>query len=271
MVQANRVSQQPHTSIERTDSREQELQEAISRLEAENVALREANGRLEDSLDELENYTAMAAHELLKPLVFTEASLTGVLERACSRLDLASQEDLRALMRASARVRLLVEALLTDLRPDAKPLRREHVDMAEVVSHCVELLGGDIKTRRARVKVEAMPVVPGNRALLNGAMGNLIANALKYGPRTGGEIHISAQRAGSGWVFEVDSGGRPIPERDRDRIFDPWSRAPGERRARGAGLGLAIVRRIVQRHGGDVGVQALNGRGNRFYFTLPAS
>jgi signal transduction histidine kinase len=101
-------------------------------------------------------------------------------------------------------------------------------------------------------------------------MGNLIANAVKYGPADGGDIQISARRSGNGWRFDVESSGRPIPARDRTRIFEPWERGKVARREGGNGLGLAIVRRIVERHGGEVGVTALRGRGNRFYFTLPS-
>lgn len=213
----------------------------------------------------------MAAHELLKPLILTEAMTVSVLERTHSRLDLASRRDLESVLHSSARVRLMVEGLLEESRQNGRVLRREHVDMADVVQDCLDLLAPEIKARSARVSVEPMPVVVANAALLNGAMSNLIANAIKYGPRSGGEIRVGAARGGTGWVFEVDSAGKPIPERDRSAIFEPWQRGVGERRARGAGLGLSIVRRVVAIHGGEVGVQPINGRGNRFYFTIPAS
>jgi len=140
--------------------------------------------------------------------------------------------------------------------------------MADVVHDCLELLRADISAKRALIDVDPLPVVVANRTLLNGAMGNLIANAIKYGPDAG-TIHISAERTGSCWTFGVESAGRPIAIRDSKRIFQPWERVRGDRRVgRGTGLGLAIVRRIVERHGGEVGVTALK-RGNRFYFTLP--
>jgi signal transduction histidine kinase len=106
--------------------------------------------------------------------------------------------------------------------------------------------------------------------MLSGVFGNLISNALQYGPREGGEIHVSAERSEAGWTFSVNSPGPAIPERDRQRIFEPWQRGWGERRARGVGLGLAIVRQVVERHGGQVGVTSPTGAGNQFFFTLPA-
>jgi signal transduction histidine kinase len=228
------------------------------------------NRDLEERIRVLEDFSAMAAHELLKPLVLAEATAHGILERSASRLDLVSQDDLKLMMRASARVRLLVEGLLADGLQNGAALKRERIDLALVVQHCLELLAPEIEAKRARVRVEPMPMVVGDGALLNGAIGNLLANALKYGPRSNAEIRIAVERGDGGWVFSVDSPGRPLSERDRTVIFDPWRRGFNERRARGAGLGLAIVRRIVERHGGEVGVQSLNGHGNRFFFTLPA-
>ena len=115
-----------------------------------------------------------------------------------------------------------------------------------------------------------MPVVEGDPVLLSGVFSNLLSNALKYGPRSGGDIRVSAVRSEAGWTFAVQSLGPAIAEEGRERIFQAWERGPGERRARGAGLGLAIVRHIIERHGGHVGVTSPSDASNRFFFTLPA-
>jgi len=213
----------------------------------------------------------MAAHELLKPMILTEATARMILERSKTRLDLVSQDDLQRMTRASARVRLLVEGLLIDSRPGSGALKPERVDMASVVESCLDLLQPEIDAKGARVVVDPMPVVIGNPALLHGAVGNLLANALKYGSRSNSEIRIAVERLGASWVFQFDSHGHTISPSDRTAIFEAWRRGQNERRAKGSGLGLAIVRRIVERQGGEVGVLPLDGRGNRFYFTLPAA
>jgi signal transduction histidine kinase len=251
--------------------------EAITRLKHDNAALRRENEALRDCVDSLETqvrsveeFSAMAAHELLKPLILAEATATMILERTTSRLDLLSQDDLQRLVRASGRVRLMVEGLLADSRQSGAPMVRESVDLAPVVNDCLDLLKPEIDAKGARIVVDPMPIVSGNRALLRGAVGNLLANALKYGSRSNTEIRIGVANEGTGWIFSVDSHGRQIPARERSLIFDAWHRGQNERRANGAGLGLAIVRRIIERHGGEVGVMPLKGRGNRFYFKLPA-
>lgn len=218
----------------------------------------------------LERFAAMAAHEVLKPLVMTEAFATMIAERGGHGLDLDTRRDVDTLIRISSRMRLLVEAMLMDSRPGREPLRRQAVDVSEILRDCVEMLGAEISARDVRVDVDPMPVVPGDAALLSGVFGNLLSNALQYGPREGGEIHVSAERSEAGWTFSVQSPGPVIPERDRQRIFEPWQRGWGERRSRGVGLGLAIVRQVVERHGGQVGVTSPTGVGNHFFFTLPA-
>jgi signal transduction histidine kinase len=249
----------------------QTLEGEVGRLSAR---VEELERELEESRAQaakLERFAAMAAHEVLKPLVMTEAFATMIAERGGHGLDLDTRRDVDTLIRISSRMRVLVEAMLMDARPDQEPLRRQAVDISKVLGDCVEMLGAEIRAREVVVDVDEMPIVPGDEALLTGVFGNLLSNALQYGPREGGEIQISAERSEAGWTFSVESPGPPIPERDRQRIFEPWQRGWGERRARGVGLGLAIVRQVVERHGGQVGVTSpANTSANRFYFTLPA-
>ncbi len=247
-------------------------------LEGEVVRLSGRVEQLEQELEDaraqtakLERFAAMAAHEVLKPLVMTEAFATMIAERGGHGLDLETRRDVDTLIRISSRMRLLVEAMLMDARPDREPSTPEAVDLSKVLNDCVEMLGAEIRAREITVDVDDMPVVPGDEALLTGVFGNLLSNAIQYGPREGSEIKVSAARSEAGWTFSVESPGPAIPEIDRQRIFEPWQRGWGERRSRGVGLGLAIVRQVVERHGGQVGVTSpSNEAANRFFFTLPA-
>jgi signal transduction histidine kinase len=117
--------------------------------------------------------------------------------------------------------------------------------------------------------VDELPVVRGEAELLGGLLMNLLANALKYNPRQGGAVHIGATTTDGTWTIFVDDEGPTIPPSERERIFRPYERGRGERRVKGAGLGLAISRRIVDRHGGTIGVTEAPSGGNRFAFTLP--
>jgi signal transduction histidine kinase len=222
---------------------------------------------LERDYARLERFAAVAAHEMSEPLVTTEAYATLLLERLGNQADAQSRSDLEALLRSAARMRLVVETLLHEARSNAS-IAREVIDLSEVVEECLDLLGHEIRSRRARVVTEPLPSVPGEPTLLCTVLRNLLSNALRYGPRTGGTIRIGASRAESVWRISVVSEGKPIRRQDRQRIFHPFERGSGERRSNGVGLGLAISRQIVERHGGIIGVEPCP-RGNRFYFTIP--
>jgi signal transduction histidine kinase len=240
----------------------------MAEREAERLSARVEE--LEREKAALEAFAGVAAHELVEPLVITEAYATMVAERLDEEEHGESRRDLAMLARTVSRTRLLLEALLHDARSTEEHLAQRPVDLGDVATQCLELLRPEIDARSASVRVGELPTVSGNESLLNGLLANLLMNALKYSPRDGAEIVVDASRNGHGWQISIDSEGPTIPVEDRERIFDPYQRGRGERRARGAGLGLAICRRIVQRHGGHIGVRPAVGGGNRFFFTLPA-
>jgi light-regulated signal transduction histidine kinase (bacteriophytochrome) len=240
----------------------------MAELEAEKLS--ERVEQLEREKAALEAFAGVAAHELVEPLVITEAYATMVAERLDETEHAESRRDLAALARTVSRTRLLLEALLHDARSTNDHLAQRPVDLGEIVEQCKDLLSSEIDARGATVHVGELPTVSGNASLLNGLFTNLLMNALKYSPREGSAIVVGATREGPEWHISVDSEGPTIPAEDRERIFDAYQRGTGERRARGAGLGLSICRRIVQRHGGRIGVVPADGGGNRFFFTLPA-
>lgn len=226
--------------------------------------------QLEREKADIEAFAALAAHEMVEPLIMAEAFAAMVSERLHTDEHADSRADLAALSRGAARVRLLVEALLHDARAMTGGIPRRYVDLDAVVRDCLTLLGPEIASRSAHVELAPLPTVWCEEASLTGVFTNLLVNALKYSPRRGAHIAIAATRENGDWRISVESEGPTIPEEDRERIFEPFNRARGERRVRGAGLGLHICRRIIERHGGRLGVTPVNGSGNIFSFTLPA-
>jgi signal transduction histidine kinase len=226
--------------------------------------------QLERERDAAENFAALAAHELMAPLVMTEACVALVNDR----LDPGEKGDvieaLSVLGRGSRRTRQLVESLLHEARASGRPLRRDAVNLEALAYDCIALLEPEITARSARVMVGRLPTVAGESELLAGVLTNLLTNALKFNPRQGGGITIGATRNGANWTIFVESDGPPVAAEERELIFEPFHRGRRERRTKGAGLGLAICRRIVERHGGSIGVVATGDDGNRFFFTLPA-
>jgi signal transduction histidine kinase len=242
----------------------------VTVLEAEIRRLRARVAELERENAQVEAFAALAAHELLAPLVLTDAYATTISDRLDEGLHLDSHRDLDALRRAAGRTRLLIETLLHGAGARGRELQREPVNLDGVLRDCLTLLGPEIRSRAADVQVAELPVVEAEEILISAVVTNLLLNALRYGPRDGGAIVVDATREDAAWRLSVQSEGPTIRSEDRVRIFEPYHRGLGERRARGAGLGLAICRQIVERHGGEIGVTVAEGGENRFWFTLPA-
>jgi signal transduction histidine kinase len=177
--------------------------------------------------------------------------------------------DLELVATACGNGRMLVEALLADAQQRDSATAPQSVDLTRVVRDCVAVLAPEIERAHASVELGELPVVEGSEVLLWVVFRNLLSNAVEHGLGPGREIRVSAEPSESAWTFGVDSPGPPIPDVERRDMFEVVSRGRTRRRAGGAGLGLVLVRRIVERHGGEVGVTSPDGFTNRFYFTLP--
>ena len=217
----------------------------------------------------LEMFAGVAAHELMSPLVVAEACARMLAERLDDPADSSTCEEVTGLIRVLSRMRILVETLLEDARSSGGPLERRNVSVQRLVDDAIELLGNEIRAHRTRVVAVGLPVVQADPVLLGAVVNNLLLNALRYGPRFGGEVRFRARRERASWRISVTSQGPTIPVEDRARIFEPYFRGSHERRAAGAGLGLAICRSFVERHGGEIGVAPGRAGGNRFHFTIP--
>jgi signal transduction histidine kinase len=234
------------------------LEERIAGLEQRNLAL--------------ERFAAMAAHQLTEPLVIAESSAILVAEQLGEELDPVLRARLDAIGRGAARARRLMDALLEDARSSEHKPKITPVNLAEVVEETLVTLEPQIEARRAQIDVGELPWVRGERRLLCVIIDNLIANAIKHGPRDGGVIAVDASAYGEDdWRVSVRSDGPPISEADLPRIFAPFHRLPGERRVSGSGLGLSICLRLVERLGGTLGHTAGARVGNTFWFVLPAA
>jgi signal transduction histidine kinase len=225
---------------------------------------------LESRKDAVEGFAAVAAHELMEPLVMTEAYASLIGQRLLGEEHADARRELDALGRGAARSRRLVETLLHDARSKGSPLQRRTVELDDVLDGLLTMFTPEVELRGATVDIRPLPQVEADELLIGALFQNLLANALKYSPRDGSRIIVDARRGAGEWHFDVFSDGPAIPPEEQERIFRPYSRARGERRARGAGLGLTICRSIVERHGGTISVHAGPGdEGNCFSFSLP--
>jgi light-regulated signal transduction histidine kinase (bacteriophytochrome) len=221
-------------------------------LEAEVAALEARAAELEREKADLAAFAAVAAHELLAPLIMTEAYACMVSDRLDDGRDAASRRDLALLGRHAARVRLLVETLLDDACPSERQPRHRRVDLSSVARECLRSLAPEIRASGARVRVAQLPGVIGDPRLISVALTTLIATALRSG-RPGGMLVVDGAVHNGDLSICIWAEGATIP-----------SVAP-PRHPRGAAAGLRIGRHLVERHGGEIGA----GPGNRLCLTLP--
>ncbi len=226
--------------------------------------------RLEQAVLELRRFTADASHELRTPLSVLKAQAQSALSSGA--LDAKAAALVRSQLEEIESLKLMVEDLLTLSRLESEPDLRSPVDLADVVVEIVEQFRPMAESKGVILElldVRAAPV-EGDRSELRRVLRNLLDNALKYTDR-GGRVTVSVERNGASVSLTVCDTGAGIPASERERIFERFYRADPsrDRRTGGAGLGLAIVARIVDRNRGRVSVESDPGKGSSFKIDLP--
>lgn len=144
------------------------------------------------------------------------------------------------------------------------------VDCAVVVRKVTAILSALIESSHARVTHDDLPVVTAHETELIQLFQNLIGNALKFRGPEPPVIHVAARRAGREWVFSVRDNGIGLDPKFKEKIFQIFQRLHPRDEYPGTGIGLAICKKIVERHGGRIWVESETGKGAAFYFTIPA-
>lgn len=260
------------------DARDQAIQEVREREKVEDT-LREKEQRLNDLLSELadrnadlESFTYAVSHDLKTPIVTIEGFIRALREDLGDGLPETSVKYLAYMSDAARRMELLIADLLELSRIGRLPATRVQLSLAEPVHDALEVLQPQIEASRIVMNIrEDFPVVWGDRSRLAQVMVNLLSNAVKYM----GDDHPEP-RVEVGWemrdgetLFYVRDNGMGIEERDFDRIFQVFERLPAARKAaEGTGMGLTIVKKIIECHGGRIWVESEKNRGATFFFTL---
>jgi PAS domain S-box-containing protein len=226
---------------------------------------------LKRSNAELEGFAYAASHDLQEPLRMVVA-YTQLLERRYrGRLGAEADEFIAFVVDGARHMQQLIDDLLALSRVGSRPLRRERVDLDALAKSLLPLLERAILEARATVEIGPLPVVHGDDGQLRQLLQNLLTNALKFRDRDAPRIRLSARRAPLEWVVAVEDNGIGVAAEHRERIFDMFQRLHRREEYPGTGIGLALCRKVVERHGGRIWVEAADGHGSRFCFSLPAS
>jgi light-regulated signal transduction histidine kinase (bacteriophytochrome) len=233
--------------------------------------LEERNAALEASNADLEQFAYVASHDLSEPLraVSGFAQLLG--RRYRGELDEDADRYIGHIVGGVERMQGLIDDLLTYARVGADDVTPIPVDSGELVTSVVASIDGLLDSG-ARVRVvEPLPLVSGDPALLRQLFQNLIANAIKFRSQAEPEIVVSASCEGALHRFSIADNGIGIDDRHAQRIFEVFKRLHARERFPGTGIGLAICKRVVERHGGRIWLDPDPASGSVFHFTLPTA
>jgi PAS domain S-box-containing protein len=235
-------------------------------------SLQERAGELERSNAELEQFAYVASHDLAEPLRMVTSYLQLLERRYRGRLDEDADEFIRYAVDGAARMRALIDDLLAYSRTGRGEPRHETVDTAALVGRVSETLTAGREGPAATIRLGELPAVSGDPAQLGQLFQNLLGNALKFtSPDRAPDIEVSAAARVDppGWVFTVADNGIGFEATHADRIFRMFQRLHARDEYPGTGVGLAIARKVVERHGGRIWAEPRPEGGALFRFELP--
>ena len=230
-------------------------------------AARDSLTALQRSNRELEAFATVAAHDLAAPLrvVVGYAEMLASNGNECSP---QMAELLEKMASTSRRMQAQVDGLMLLARVEDDELPTGSYDVRSLVDEALGPLQSEVERQLATVEVGTLPIVVCNPTGVIQVFANLIANALKYGGCRP-SVSVQALRTSNAWQFTVGDRGIGLPEGDERQLFELFERGAGVGGVAGAGIGLAVCRRIVTRHGGRIWCTRRLGGGSEFHFTLP--
>lgn len=254
------------------DARQRELDRA--ELSGINASLEERVSRrtaeLEQSNRDLVGFSYSVSHDLRTPLRAINGFAHAVLEDSGERLDAQGKDQLARICRASVRMGELIDELLNLANVSRRPLNVRPVQLSTLVSDLFEELRIADPTRVVKLTLQPDMQAEGDEALLRNAISNLLSNAWKFTRgQAVAEISITAQATPDYMNYSVADNGVGFDMAHAKRLFQPFQQLHGDQGFGGTGIGLASVRRIIERHGGRIWAESSPGEGARFIFTLP--
>jgi PAS domain S-box-containing protein len=247
------------------------MMDITERKRAEEVIERYA-AKLKRSNEELEQFAYVISHDLREPARMVKSYLELLESRYQGQLDEKADMFINHAVDGAERMQEMINALLDLSRIGTRGEEPVPTDAEAVLERTLRSLGRAIKEAEAEVTHDPLPTVMADKAQLAQVFQNLVANAIKFRcedvpPR----VHISAEREDDEWVFSVADNGIGIDPEQADRIFQIFQRLHTREEYEGTGIGLALCKRIVERHGGRIWVESEVGEGSTFSFTIPTS
>jgi signal transduction histidine kinase len=244
------------------------LAEQNEQLRQEILAREEVQAALVRSNTELEQLAYVASHDMQEPLRMVASYLQLVAQRYKGQLDADADEFIGYAVDGAKRMQALINDLLAYSRIGTRARPFERTDCNKVVETALVNLGMAVTESGAQITYDPLPTVMGDSSQLVQLFQNLIGNAIKFKGSEPVRVHISAQSGEGHWEFSVRDNGIGIASEYHQRIFVMFQRLHGRTEYPGTGIGLAICKKIAERHGGTVWVESTPGEGSNFKFTI---
>ena len=243
----------------------------LAAVEAAREALDAQRHELQRSNAELEQFAYVASHDLQEPLRKVASFCQLIEKRYADRLDDRGRQYIDYAVDGAKRMQALINDLLTFSRVGRTTERFRPVDLGEVADTALRSLAQVIEDTGAAVTVGPLPTINGDPTLLAAVLQNLIGNAIKFRGDEPPRIEVGSERQGDMWVVRVTDNGIGIPDEYAERIFVIFQRLHAREEYEGTGIGLSLCRKIVEFHGGRIGVDKGRASGTAVSFTLPAA
>ncbi len=241
----------------------------IERTRAEQ-RLRQTTENLERSNTDLQQFAYVASHDLFEPLRMVTSYLQLLEQRHSHRLEPQAREFIGYALEGAKRMEDLIHDLLAYSRVDSRGNAFEPTDCERVFEAAVANLKVAIEESGAIINHGLLPRVRADRVQLTQVFQNLIGNAIKFRGDRAPRIAISAERQNGEWLFAVRDNGIGFDPKFSERVFVLFQRLHTRHEYAGTGMGLAICKKIIERHGGKIWVDSTPGQGSTFFFTWPA-
>ncbi len=232
--------------------------------------LRRMMDELTRSNEELQQFAYVASHDLQEPLRMITSYVQLLAKRYQGKLDADADEFIAYAVDGTHRMQALINALLAYSRVGTQGKPFVATDCERVLQQALDNLQLAIADNHAEVTHDPLPTIQGDPVHLIALFQNLISNAIKFHGTEPPRVHIMAGRYNLGWLFSVRDNGIGIAPQYVERIFVIFKRLHTAAEYPGTGIGLAICKKIVERHNGRIWVESVSGDGATFYFYLPA-
>lgn len=238
--------------------------EIEKKLSAQSEELKRSNA-------DLEQFAYVASHDLNEPLR-TISSFVELLAKRCKgKLDSDGNDYIEFIVSGTARMHDLIEDLLAYSRVGSQCKEFELVDCNHIFEHVINNLQSVIKETNTTITCSSLPTVNGDSLQIHQLLQNLISNAIKFCKDVKPEVKIDAVEKAGGWLFSVSDNGMGIEPQFYERIFVIFQRLHSMADYPGTGIGLAICKRVIDGHGGEIWLESEIGKGSTFHFTIPTA